>query len=377
MRITHVIPALTKGGAERVVVDLANAAVEEGHNVTLVAAIPAAAELIAHKLRPQVRLRYVSGRSIRRSYLQLVPWLIRERSFLFRQDVIHCHLTFGSVFAAAFQRLRRLSKREQPAVVETYHAVGMAIPDSERARHAFLLRGRDAVAFMADDPYWRRFAAMNPRTIFRTILNGVAAPEPATREDRDRYRKANSIPLHAHAVVGTVSRLVSARRPDLVLEAFRYIASELGPGVHLLMAGEGPQRSMLERTAKDHGITSQVHLPGLVLDPAVPISLMDIYLTVNVGRTTGIAAIEAALLGVPILALQLQSGYRAEAEDWIWSSPDPRELGSKAVELLADRQALAALAARQTAHARARFSARAMADAYSELYQAALQRQPS
>ena len=56
MKIVHVIPALTKGGAERVVVDLANAAVEEGHEVSIVAAVPAPPQLVAHALRPEVCL---------------------------------------------------------------------------------------------------------------------------------------------------------------------------------------------------------------------------------------------------------------------------------------------------------------------------------
>ena len=377
MKIVHVIPALTKGGAERVVVDLANAAAEAGHDVSIVAAVPAPPQLIAHALRPEVRLRYVGTHSIRRSYLLLVPWLIRNRVWLLGHDVIHCHLTFGSVFAAALQRLRRLMRRTKPIVIETYHAVGMAIPTSERARHALLLRGRDAVAFMADDPYWRRFAETNGATLFRTIPNGIAGTSPASREDSERYRsERTSIPGDRLAVLGTVGRLVPARRPDLLLETFEHVASVL-PDVHLLMAGEGTERHALEESAERKGIASQVHFPGLVLDPSEAIGLIDLYLTVNVGQTTGIAALEAAFLGVPIIALQLQQSYRPDANDWIWSSPDPSQVGARAVQLLQDRKALAEIADRQRAHARTQFSVGAMAQAYADLYQAAVDRMPS
>jgi len=104
---------------------------------------------------------------------------------------------------------------------------------------------------------------------------------------------------------------------------------------------------------------------------------MNLYLTVNVGATTGIAALEAAFLGVPIIALQLSEGYRPTAQDWIWSSADPAEVGAKAIELLNDRTALAELGQRQKGHARAHFSVSAMAEAYDALYQAALQRAQS
>lgn len=375
MKIVHVIPALTKGGAERVLVDLANSAVGAGHDVAIIAAVPAPAELIGWRLRPEVTLHYVGGRSIRGSYLRLLPWLLRNRRWIFEQDVVHCHLTFGSVLAAVLQRLRRISKPSQPALVETYHAVGMAIPDRERAMHALLLSGRDAIALMADDPYWRRYADEHRKTIFRIIPNGIAPPEPASAEKVERYRdELTVIPAKRRAVVGTVGRLVPARRPELLLEAFGHAAVALGPEIHLLMGGEGSERVALERAARDRGLAAQVHMPGLVLDPAEPIGLMDLYLTVNVGATTGIAALEAAFLGAPIIALQLQKGYCARSNDWIWSSPDPAAIGAKAVELLNDPAALAELAGKQQAHARAHFSVEAMAQAYDELYETALQR---
>jgi len=374
MRIVHVIPALTKGGAERVVVDLANAAVEDGHEVSIVAAIPAPPELVAQDLRPEVDIRYVGSGSIRAAYLRLPLWLVRNRKWLFGQDVIHCHLTFGSVFAAAAQRLRRLLRR-RPAIVETYHAVGMAIPNSERARHAMLLKGRDAIAFMAEDSFWRRYAMGNKSTIFRTIPNGIAEPRPASKEKSRRYRThCAAIPENALAVVGTVGRLVPARRPDLLLEAFANVAEAIGPDVHLLMAGEGGERGALEETARRKGIARQVHMPGLVLDPAEPIGAMDLYLTINVGPITGIAGLEAAFLGVPVIGLQILDDYESKADDWIWSSRNPGEVALTAVDLLNDRAALHDLAERQQAIARQRFSIDAMSRAYDELYSVALAR---
>src|SRR3569833_832498 len=86
MKIAHVIPALTKGGAERVVVDLANAAVDDGHDVSIVAAVPAPPELIAGELRHEVNVMHVGTGSIRPAYLRLVPRLIRNRKWLFGQD---------------------------------------------------------------------------------------------------------------------------------------------------------------------------------------------------------------------------------------------------------------------------------------------------
>lgn len=369
------IPALTKGGAERVVVDLANEAACAGHEVTIITAVAAPPQLNASRLHPNIHVLCLSGRSVKASYLRVAPWLYRNRGWIFALDIIHCHLTFGSVFGSGVQTMCRFFRRNSPAVIETYHAVGMAIPARERVAHAFLLRARRAVVFMADDPYWRRYADRHGTTLFRTIPNGIAPLHRATAGEIDHYRaKLTAIPRDAR-VIGTVSRLVSDRRPDLLIDAFTHVTSAVGTTVHMLLAGEGPERPKLESMVRRRNIAALVHMPGLALNAAEPISLLDLFITVNVGSTTGIAALEAAFLGVPVIAIQLQNGYSASEDDWIWSSSDPAEVGSKIVELLTNRSELLDLALRQQARARDRFSVGAMASAYEEFYSAALGRQ--
>jgi glycosyltransferase involved in cell wall biosynthesis len=375
MKIAHVIPALTKGGAERVVVDLANAASDAGHEVTIILAVAAPPELMTSRLRSEIELVHIGTRSVRHSYRGLLPWLRQNRAWLFDLDIVHCHLTFGSVFGFLLARMRFFRHQSRPAIVETYHAVGMAIPNADRLVHSMLLKGRDAVAFMADDPYWRRYAARHSKSIIRTIPNGIDPPSPVSRTVSERYRKNQAaIPVRRRAVVGTVSRLARERRPELLLESFAIVAHAMGPDVHMLLAGEGAERSRLEAMAFERGISGQVHMPGLVLDPAEPISLMDLFVTVNVGPITGIAALEAAFLGVPVVAIQLVEGYRPAPRDWIWSSSDPAELARKMTELLGNAAGRSELASRQQSIARSRFSIDAMAQAYDELYSAALDR---
>jgi len=371
MKIAHVIPALTSGGAERVVVDLANAGIEAGHEMTVIAAVPAAPELVVRRLRPEVKRVYVGNRSVRDSYLRLVPWLVRNRRWLFQQDIVHCHLTFGSLFGAVLQRMRSVLRSLGPAVVETYHAVGVAIPNLDRAVHARLMKGRDAIAFMAEDPYWRRYANARPAGAALTIPNGIAAPRRASEEAVASYRQHAGIPPWAK-VIGTVSRLVPERRPQLLLLAFAEIARQLGPDVHMLIGGEGPERGALELMLRQLDIEEQVHMPGLVLDPAEPIGALDLFLTINVGPITGIAALEAVILGRPVIAVQLLDDYRMAPDDWIWSSSDPHAVAAEAVRLLKKDEAREALAKAQQAHAQVHHGVDRMADAYYALYREVL-----
>lgn len=368
MKILHFIPSLIRGGAERVAIELANDAARRGHQVTMVAAVRHSHELMPAPLRSDVELRYVhpSG-GVRGAQLRLIPWTIANRQWLLGQDVIHCHLWLGTQFGALLQRIR--GRREKPVIVETYHAVGMPIPRHHRAVHALLLHGRDATAFMAEDPYWSRYRAVRPGELFRTIPNGVSAPRA---RKPGGGREATGIPGDA-LLVGSIGRLVDERRPDLLMDVFAGIARDID-STHLLLGGEGPERPALEARARSLGLQGRVHMPGLVLDAAEPLGIIDLYLTVAVGPTVGVAALEAALFGLPVLAVQLLPEYRATGEDWIWSSADPAEVGARAVELLHDPAARRALAERQQAHAHAHYSAEAMGEAYERFYTDALAR---
>lgn len=101
-------------------------------------------------------------------------------------------------------------------------------------------------------------------------------------------------------------------------------------------------------------------------------ALMDLYITVNVGPLTGIAALEASFSGLPVIAIQMVEGYRSRPEDWIWSSGDLGAVAREATRLLLDRGARRALAERQQAFVRANHTVEGMASSYYSLYEEAL-----
>lgn len=378
MKIVHVLPALTKGGGERVAAELASHAAQAGHQVTLIAAYPVDSALLRDALHPGVRVRYISDSVDSRlgRYLRVLPWLWRHRSWLAEQDILHCHLTYGAVFGTAMGILRRVWGARRPVVVETYHAVGMPIPPLHRWLHACLAARRDALVLMAEDEYWRTFLANRPGLFSEFIPNGISIScqddvNPAVRR---AYRRELGIPDNCRFVIGAVGRLEPDRQPWLYLPIFAEVARALRPEVHFVLAGGGTELDRMRSLVIEHGLAGRVHLPGLVLDPCLPLSIMDLYITLNVGATTGVAALEAALSNLPVLGIQMLAGYRPGPNDWIWSSADLLEVAGRAIELLRSPTDRQALAERQTAYVRAHHTTEAMACSYNALYQAAIER---
>jgi glycosyltransferase involved in cell wall biosynthesis len=373
MRITHIIPALTKGGAERVLIELANAFAGAGHQVTVVTAFPADPALGRDALAPEIRYVAISpsGRPRLRRYAVLLPWVWRNRRWILEQDVIHCHLTFASVAGTAVKWLARLSGRG-PRVVETFHAVGMPIPTLTRSLFRTLAAGRDGCAFMAEDRYWRGFIDSHPKLPTAIIPNGISVPPSLPAEAaRHAARERLGMPADARWVVGTIGRIIAERKPLAILESFAAIARRIGPGVHFLMGGEGPMLAEIAAEAKRLGLEGRLHLPGLVRNPSEALAAMDLYVSVNVGSITGIAGLEAAAAAVPVIAVQALDRHDSGSTDWIWSDPRPERVAEHAAELLLADEERETLRVRQREHVRQCHSSEAMAAAYAALYDAA------
>ena len=371
MKITYLIPALTKGGAEKVVADLANLAVAQGHEVNIVAARMADPALLQDQLDARIKLNFVThGQSGKgQSYAALLPWLMRNWNWLRKQDVVHCHLTFGALLGSAIGLKRKFSPAANPRIIETFHGVGMPYAPWQGTVTAFQARHlRDGFALMAQDRYWSKFVLANPELPLAIIPNGIATNQPKSSDTEQlAYRRDAGIPDDA-PVIGTVGRLRAERNPFATVAAFAEAGRLLGPDVHFLIAGDGPMAEAVRAEGNRLGLGDRLHLPGLAVKPWIAASVMDLYVSMNVGPITGIAGLEAAAAGIPVIALQATTDYAGGNDDWIWSDPDPVRVGAEAVRLMQSPIERQTMGAKQAEHVRAHHSAVAMLAAYFELY---------
>lgn len=375
LNIVHAVPSLNRGGGERLMIELANRQVRDGHKVTVVAGFWPPPERAHTGLDPDVKLIVIAPREASRleRYCALLPWFLRNRRWLAVQDLLHCHMTLGAALGTLLQLYASATGRRRPAVVETYHAIGMPISKLMRALHTRMLQRRHAVALMVDHPLRQKIAARQPNMPVWIIPAGVEAPRRSAEGSLQQLqvRDQFAIPDEVH-LVGTIGRFVPERQPWIYVPVFARIAEAMGANVHFLMGGDGPELERVRREIILSGLEERVHLPGLISDLPSAFSAMDLFVTLNVGPVCGVAGLEAAAAGLPLIAYQVLHGYADGEKDVLWSSRSLDEVAEKAIELLRSADARDAMAKRQYDHVISRHSPGAMADHYYQLYREAM-----
>ena len=95
------------------------------------------------------------------------------------------------------------------------------------------------------------------------------------------YRKELGIPDNCNFIIGSVGRMAPDRKPWLYLPIFSEIANVIGPEVQFILGGDGSELDQMKVRVLEHGLEGRVYFPGIVQDPALAFSVMDLYVTLN------------------------------------------------------------------------------------------------
>ena len=124
---------------------------------------------------------------------------------------------------------------------------------------------------------------------------------PSTKLDKASARQRFNLPPDAKLVI-SVGRLSDVKNQASLIHAL-----DLLPDTHLALAGNGPARQDLLDLAKQYGMTERLHLLGEVPRAEVFdfMAAGDVFAFPSKSETFGLAAVEAAISGTPVVASDL------------------------------------------------------------------------
>lgn len=343
MRIVYLINGLNGGGAAFPMIRVIGLMRELGHEVTVLALMPqdgkAAARLEAAGI-PYA----VIGVGV---YDILAPAvrLIRELRAR-RPQLIWTSLTRGTIYGQLIGRM-------------------LGVPVVSWQHSAFLKRGnvvllRCTLGFtsrwVADSDAVNQFAqaalGVTPEKIstWAPFVADAAAPVSSPWRAGEPLR------------IGTLGRLHPSKQYDVLLRAFAR-ANELDPDVaarlRLHIAGDGPDEGKLESLARQLGIDAAVQFHGFIEQPAQFLAQLHGYVQTSLKEGFCIAAHEAMLAGLPVIATrvgELVRSIQPGSTGWLCDVGDVDSLAQALLALARDPQRAARMGLAARSNVLDRFS---------------------
>lgn len=302
-RIAIFLPTLGGGGAERVMVSLANAIVARGFAVDLVVA-NAEGSFLSH-VSPGVHVVDFRVDRIYKALLPLARYLRSVRPIAMLAAIYH-----ANVIALLARML---------ACVPTNVVVSVRSTISEDYRHAHGIAAKVSYALVARlYPFadgictvslaasrdLARFAGL-PLDRVQTIYNPFDLPNIEVRASEKvphPWLDAGQPP-----VVLAIGRLTHQKDFPTLIRAFAQLRKTHYS--RLLILGEGELRPLLQGMVSDHGLTANdIQLPGFVGNPLAWLARSSVFVLSSLWEGLPGVLIEALACGAPVVSTDCPSG---------------------------------------------------------------------
>ncbi|MGD2172251.1 MAG: glycosyltransferase family 4 protein [Gammaproteobacteria bacterium] len=289
MRVLHLIESLEFGGAEKVLIHLANR-MSARHQVS-VCTTKRRGELEG-ELEPRIDLIHLEFGEGNNPGL---PVAIRKLLRVKRIDILHIH-DWG-VFVEGVVATLGTSTR----IVQTVHgpyiqyAPGYLSRAKKALRHTVerLLSPRVSRIIPVSEDI-RKYVIGEigvPASKVEIIHNGIADIGEAASDRRETGGKVAFI---------TTGRLAAIKNHRMMLEAFALVYRE-HPGISLSIVGDGDQLASLRALCDSLGIAEAVRFPGFSSDVPGLLAQHDVFLLSSRYEGVSIALLEAMCLSMPAI----------------------------------------------------------------------------
>lgn len=306
------LPSLTGGGAERIMVTLANEIAGMGYGVDLVLA--SAEGPFLEDVSPKVRVVGLKSKRVVSSLPGLVRYLRRERPRTMLSALNHANII--AIFA------RQLSGCDARLLVSEHNNLSITKLRNKSVRtivvHSLMRRvypwadGVIAVSGGVCNDLTRLFG-LSPESV-KVIYNPIVTPAllELAQEPVDHPWFGNGNP----PVLLGVGRLTVQKDFATLVRAFSLAVRK--QECRLVILGEGELRSELEVLIRELDLQDKVLLPGFVKNPFAWMAHADLFVLSSAWEGFGNVLVEAMACGTQVVSTDCPSGPAEILEDGKW-----------------------------------------------------------
>jgi glycosyltransferase involved in cell wall biosynthesis len=318
-RIAVFLPNVEGGGAEQVMVTLANAFARRGFSVDLVL-VSARGEYLS-KVSPSVRIIDLGKSRVSASVLAFSRYIRQQRP-----QAILAALSHANIVALLARRL----SAHQPTVVISERTSFTSYGKYNRSLKERLIRlgmrltyrWADAITVVAEPIISEISASLRlDRARVHYIPNPIVSPS--------LYQMAQEPPPHPWLadtfppVILGVGRLSREKGFDILIRAFAEVRRQRP--ARLLIFGKGPQREELEKLVMDLDVKADTCLPGFTSNPFAAMRRAGAFVLPSRFEGMPGSLIQAMACGTRVVSSDCRTGPREVLEGGRWGRLVPVE----------------------------------------------------
>lgn len=176
-------------------------------------------------------------------------------------------------------------------------------------------------------------------------------------------------------VIGSSGRLFQVKDYPLMVEIARSIASRHAKNVRFELAGDGPDRTVLESMIQSYGLQDSFIMKGHQDDMKSFYRGIDIYLNTSIHEGIPMTILEALAQGIPVIAPAvggIREIFTNGVEGFLIENRNPQAFAEKCLLLCENRELRDKMAKAARQRAENAFSSERMAENYHRLYHQAV-----
>jgi glycosyltransferase involved in cell wall biosynthesis len=301
--ILFILPSLGRGGAETQTIDLVNGIDSDCFNKYFLT-FESNTDQINKVDRKNVTYVHCTRKNkLDFRVIRKIADIINNENI----DLVHCSLQISLLMGWLGIRI----SKSTPKLILAVHTTINRTRQNENADYylyQWLMRGCHKIIFVckSQSTYWQsKYNFL--KSCSMVIYNGVDANyfDPDNFAScRGTFREALGI-SSTSKVVCHIAGFRSEKGHLILLNAFNNLLAIL-PDTHLVFAGDGVLRSVVQDAAKSYGIQNNIHFIGCVSDVRPVLSACDVSVLASTAvETFSIAMLESMAMRVPLVATDI------------------------------------------------------------------------
>ena len=218
-----------------------------------------------------------------------------------RLDLLHVHYAIPHASAAVMARAILASKGIYMPVVTTLHGTDITLLGKDPAFEPVIshaINQSDAVTAVSESLKLDTLNLFGCEDKAIHCVPNFICPQHYQGIPDEELRL--NIAPEGQPILTHISNFRPVKRVDDVLKTFIEVRKKMP--AKLLLVGDGPDRSRVEKSAEKLGYDKDVICIGKIKNPIEPLRISDLFLLPSETESFGLAALEAMASGVPVIA---------------------------------------------------------------------------